>query len=448
MRDVDVVGLELNEIRLKEHLGFVTSDTSISQFSFFASPLKNRIGIGKEDYVLVDHPVLGEACPLLGIVKEIKNYEEVMGATLGDKSVKMVAVADVLGYLDLKDEIKPLREISVPPDPGSKVYLPYAEFMNDILLRDSDGLPYRCPLHMGKRESRATSRNGDERHLNFCFDIADFTEQHFLITGMSGAGKTHIASVIVEELANKSDLRVVILDPYGEYASIGIAREDLGNQVMENGVRLEDYNFGFNVSLYTSDPEGFTRSLEKLGIGGKDLARFKFTNVETARPEAATTKFVSSEVRQGEISLEKLTVLDYRGLANEERINLASSFVESLWMNRVHGLCEPFVLIVEEVSDIGAELLERIASQGRKFGVSLCLLSQHPTQIGGGVLSQMGTQIMGRTTDPDDLKYLSSMANEKSGGLPHLRRGECFINGMTLRQPTKVYVRDRYSLRH
>lgn len=101
---------------------------------------------------------------------------------------------------------------------------------------------------------------------------------------------------------------------------------------------------------------------------------------------------------------------------------------------------------LREAESLEAEMVGRIASEGRKFGVSLCLLSQHPTEMGDRVLSQMGIQVMGRTTNAGGLECLRNMAGEKSVLLPHLRTDEWIINGITLRRPTKVFVRDRYSL--
>ncbi|MCJ7631072.1 hypothetical protein MUP77_01530 [Candidatus Bathyarchaeota archaeon] len=71
---------------------------------------------------MVDHPVFGEMCPLLVVVKENRNYEAVVGSTVGEKNIETVAAGETLGYVDLRDpEVRPLRKLSVPPAPGSKV---------------------------------------------------------------------------------------------------------------------------------------------------------------------------------------------------------------------------------------------------------------------------------------------------------------------------------------
>jgi DNA helicase HerA-like ATPase len=80
------------------------------------------------------------------------------------------------------------------------------------------------------------------------------------------------------------------------------------------------------------------------------------------------------------------------------------------------------------------------------MGISMCLLTQHPAEIDGLVMSQMGTQFMGRTTTGTDLECLRNFTEENVQFLSKLRTGEYIVNGMTLIQPTRMFVRDRYSL--
>jgi DNA helicase HerA-like ATPase len=435
--------MNLKETRLREHVGIVTSDTSTVQFGFFVTPLKNRTWMGKEDFVMVDHPVFGEQCPLLAVVKEIRNYEEVVGTTVNEKTVETMATGEILGYVDLRDaEVRPLRKLSVPPSPGSKVYLPFYEFLEDIFLRDTNGKRFDHALHVGTLESRAAYGNGDSRQLNFYFNGEDFARQHFLITGMSGAGKTHTAMVMVEELANKTGRPVVVLDPYGEYVTVGVA----GKRLKE--LASKDYPFDFKVSVFACDPEGTTKVLRKHGVELARDGRFSVRSVPVRWSKACDEKAeaeIKETLREG-VNPGQVTVIDAKGLPADERGNLFTCCVRALWQTRADGSVGPFVLVVEDAEGVEAKTLRRIASEGRKVGVSLCLLSQNPTEMSGTVLSQMGTQMMGRTTDAEDLEHLRNMAGEKCALLPQLTTGEWIVNGINLVKPTKVFVRDRYSL--
>ena len=107
------------------------------------------------------------------------------------------------------------------------------------------------------------------------------------------------------------------------------------------------------------------------------------------------------------------------------------------------------LIIVEEAENLiksSQETFGWLASEGRKTGVSMCLVCSRPTDICDTVLSQMGTIIMGRTVDSQSLNYLKNVARKTTATLPNLKRGEWIINGITMRQPTKVILRDRFFL--
>ena len=260
-----MVETDINEVRAKEHLGITTSETTVDQFNFFVTPLMSKMRVENGAYALVDHPVLGDVCPVLAQVTEMKNYEEVVGTTLGEnKSIRIMALGETIGYVDLRrPEIRPLRKLLVPLNPGSKVYLPYFEFLEDLFRRSFDGRPFTRSLHVGQLESHAHSGKNAFRQLNFYVNAEDFMEQHFLIAALTGAGKTHMAAVIVEELANKTTHPVVILDSYGEYTTLGFSGSRFDHLVTEGTVSPEEYPFDFQVVVYACDVERVKDQLKK-----------------------------------------------------------------------------------------------------------------------------------------------------------------------------------------
>jgi DNA helicase HerA-like ATPase len=87
------------------------------------------------------------------------------------------------------------------------------------------------------------------------------------------------------------------------------------------------------------------------------------------------------------------------------------------------------------------------ASEARKIGISMCLISKHPTDLGSEILSQMGIQIIGRRMEPKDLECVRNMVIEKAVQVPELRVGEFIVNGLNIRKPTKVIIRKLFSCR-
>ena len=440
--------MNLDEIRIKEHAGLITSDTSTNQFSFFVIPLNNRIGAEKDDYVMVDHPVYGEKCPLLAVVKDIKNYMEVVGTTISERAVRTVSVCDIIGYVDLRNSEKgALQRSPVSPNPGGKVYLPYSEFLEDVFTRTLDGKQFKTTLHLGKLASHASSKKGEIRPLNYFFDSDEFAKQHFLITGMSSVGKTHTATVIVEELANKTGKPIVILDSFGEYTTIGTANESLKDIVKKGILPSDKYPFNFNVLIYAVHPDEVKGTLEKQGVTNDKDSRYIIKPVpqQWTEPNKETFSEIESKLSK-DVKPNQVTVIDSNGLQLTERRALFTRCIETLWSCRVKNSLEPFILIIEENKALEEEMLKKIDSEGRKMGISMCLLTQHPAEIDGLVMSQMGTQFMGRTTTGADLECLRNFTEENVQFLSKLRTGEYIVNGMTLIQPTKITIRDRYSL--
>ena len=107
---------------------------------------------------MLDHPIYGDACQILAEVKELANYEEVAGSTVGNRIGKLLATTQIIGYIDLRNENKPLSKLLVPPNPGSRIYVPYASFLEDVFNRGAQGKQYKQPLHIGKAEIIAASK--------------------------------------------------------------------------------------------------------------------------------------------------------------------------------------------------------------------------------------------------------------------------------------------------
>jgi hypothetical protein len=83
--------------------------------------------------------------------------------------------------------------------------------------------------------------------------------------------------------------------------------------------------------------------------------------------------------------------------------------------------------------------LERIAKEGRKYGVSLGLITQRPSDLAEGVLSQCGTIISMRLNNDRDQAFVKAAMPEGARGfldsIPALRNRECIICGEACRDP-------------
>jgi len=86
--------------------------------------------------------------------------------------------------------------------------------------------------------------------------------------------------------------------------------------------------------------------------------------------------------------------------------------------------------------------MERIAKEGRKYGVGLAVVSQRPHEVSETVLAQCGTFVCLRITNPDDQGYVRSLVPESEGDLVSvlagLGRGEALVLGEAVPLPTRV----------
>jgi DNA helicase HerA-like ATPase len=88
--------------------------------------------------------------------------------------------------------------------------------------------------------------------------------------------------------------------------------------------------------------------------------------------------------------------------------------------------------------------LERVAREGRKYGVCLGLVSQRPSELSDTALSQCGTLISLRLNNQSDQDHLiaalSEGARSLAGSVGALRNRECVISGEGVPIPMRVLI--------
>ena len=127
----------------------------------------------------------------------------------------------------------------------------------------------------------------------------------------------------------------------------------------------------------------------------------------------------------------------------------------AMWSRR-HSSSTPILLVCEEahryVPHMGLDTniqsarksLERIAKEGRKYGVSLGLVSQRPSDLSESVLSQCGTIISMRLNNGRDRQFVANTMPDGAGNflaaLPTLQNRECIVAGEGVACPMRVQL--------
>jgi len=106
-------------------------------------------------------------------------------------------------------------------------------------------------------------------------------------------------------------------------------------------------------------------------------------------------------------------------------VKILSKMLFDFAKSRTDRASIPFHLFIEEahryvVKDndvflLGYNIFERIAKEGRKYGVILDLITQRPVEISETVISQMSNFLILKMTHPKDLEYIEKMLPNISG---------------------------------
>lgn len=157
-----------------------------------------------------------------------------------------------------------------------------------------------------------------------------------------------------------------------------------------------------------------------------------------------------------------VTIIDLSGVPFEvlsivvaliSRILFEYGFV---YLKKYKTECEtPLLLVYEEAhkyaprSDLAKyktskQAIERIAKEGRKYGTSLMVVSQRPSDVSEVIFSQCSNFVCMRLTNPDDQSYVKKLLPDNLGNLidnlPTLQQGEAFIIGDAISIPSLVQI--------
>ena len=133
--------------------------------------------------------------------------------------------------------------------------------------------------------------------------------------------------------------------------------------------------------------------------------------------------------------------------------------------NAVHNngkdsLNHPVFYIIEEAhilapnkrDSTSKHWIQRVAREGRKFGLGLCLVSQSPKTVDHDALSQMNNMIILRLVEPEDQRHVQSASESLSKDLidqlPSLNVGEAIVLGLMTKVPTLVKIDEFKGRRH
>ncbi len=379
-----------------------------------------------------------------------------------------------------------VKRVTFPPSPGTRVRLASKENLQKFLNFDEKG------LLIGEV---------DHHNLPVKLSLSSLLKKHLAILALSGGGKSYLVSVILEELLDRPKengrIATIVLDPHGEYGNFALPCKDPSKKDYSSKTKLvkaANIRIGvpkLSVGVISGIVPGLTapqkrdlgRILSQLKTQMKEgLGPFDLNDLKDAvfRDEAikenskgpllgwlmslhdlhifgkTDNPSIPDLIKPGQ-----LTIIDMSDTINlKKKQVIVSYFAQRIFSDRRKKKIPPFLMVLEEAHQfvperakaetaISRSIIRTIAREGRKFGASLCLVSQRPVQLDTTALSQCNTHIILRITNPYDLKHIG----ESSEGLDSksvdmitsLRVGEALTVGEATHFPLFFKVRERKS---
>lgn len=154
-----------------------------------------------------------------------------------------------------------------------------------------------------------------------------------------------------------------------------------------------------------------------------------------------------------------VSVLDFSGVATEATDLAVGAILQILFELTVRskadgiGRPRPVLIVLEEAHRylgdaatvrLARDSVNRIAREGRKYGIGLTLVTQRPSELPSTALSQCGSIVALRLTNGADQGTIKAILPDSVVGLadvlPSLRTGEAIVSGEAVTLPTRVRI--------
>lgn len=377
----------------------------------------------------------------------------------------LVAQVESLGVFDGNS----FQPSTYPPSPGQKVFEPEQKILEGFFGIDENGLEIGEMSH---------------HKIKVKLNMTKLFLKHLAILAISGAGKSFLTAVLLEEMLKKEPKEspgIILIDTHGEYT--GFAEDK--NYINRTRVfSINDIRIGFsNLPESAFADFGLTPTQERalIKVLGNLKGNYSITeaidaiehsdiNQKTKDPILGTLYNLRRTglfgindyppldeiVKQGQLS-----IIDLSSSTNlSTKRMMVAYFARKLFNTRRSGTIPPFIIILEEAHQyipekvkkehaMSKSIMETIAREGRKFQASICLISQRPVHLSTTVLSQCNTKIILRVVNPNDLAHIEESSEAMAGDLvkqiTDLPVGQGYIIGEAVNFPLLVKIRKRLS---
>lgn len=163
------------------------------------------------------------------------------------------------------------------------------------------------------------------------------------------------------------------------------------------------------------------------------------------------------------IAINNIAIINFEGFDEKIVQSVTANILNQLTKLRISGWQDgsdtkripKFLTVIEEAhnyipsSSEGeiapcTPIVKQIATEGRKYGMGLVIISQRPSRLDPTILSACNSFVIMKITNPSDQKYIrdiiESIGEDEVKLLPDLTKGEALLTGQFVRFPILVKV--------
>ena len=455
-------------------VGICVGETNLSEVTFISNKMP-QVG----QYVTIEY----DGKKVLGMVENLVRGNDALNVDINDfkaiQKISKIGVEDnyirgkvkILG--DVNDNLKLPR---TPVLPGTEIELADSEMLKEIFKVTN-------PIRLG------TLVNQSDVDVNV--DANPVLSRHLAILAMTGAGKSNTVSVLIDQLLGYN-VPVFVFDMHGEYkdaqfpnGDVNVIRPKINPKYMtfyeikklvnipsngyiqerhfrrafkeakkriEDGVAHENNFLQLIYDILEADSQVENSDKQIVDVMNKiDDSMDRYSNLFDQYAGNILTSIRKAHVNvldlsQVDESVASVLVSHILRNSLQRSKNAANNGDRNeLLENSVFYILEEAHILAPNRRDSDSKRwIQRVAREGRKFGIGLCLVSQSPKTVDHDALSQMNNMIILRLVEPEDQRHVQSASESLSqdliNQLPSLNVGEAIVLGLMTKVPTLVKI--------
>ena len=465
-------------------IGICMGETSLNEVDFISNQTP-KVG----EYVTMDY----DGKKVLGMVENLIRGNDALNVDINDyeaiKTIKNMVNDD--NYI--KGKIKILGDVNdnfklprTPVFPGTEIEVADKKTLNKIF-------KMKNPLKLGSLVNQSD--------IDVCVEANPILNRHLAILAMTGAGKSNAVSVLIDQLL-QYNVPIFVFDMHGEYkdadfpnGKINVIKPKINPHYMSFNEIKKIVNIGSNAIIQERHfrkafkeakmmfEDGVAHTNNFLQLMYDILKRDSHIDDDKIDKQVVDVmnkiddsmdKYsnlfdknignILSNIKKSHVNVLDLSQVDesidsvlvshiLRNSLQKSKDAAHSSDKKDLLENSVFFILEEAHILAPQKRNIESKYwIQRVAREGRKFGLGLCLVSQSPKTVDHDALSQMNNMIILRLVEPEDQRHVQSASESLSkdlvNQLPSLNVGEAIVLGLATKIPVLVKIDKFQGRRH